>query len=74
MKDKKVKQFLSKGWYHWEGGGHNEMVKEGKYGGCILYFVFVIWWMYENRTMKPVEIVLRRRREDKEERWKGETN
>jgi hypothetical protein len=27
-------------------------VNEGKYGGWILY-------VYENRTMKPVEIVLR---------------
>jgi hypothetical protein len=29
------------------------MVKEGKYGGCILSLY------YENRIMKPVEIVLR---------------
>jgi hypothetical protein len=29
--------------------------------------------MYENRTMKSVEIVLRRRlRKDEGERWKGE--
>jgi hypothetical protein len=32
-----------------------------------MYFVF----MYENRTMKPVEIILRRGRRDKGERWKG---
>jgi hypothetical protein len=35
-----------------------------------------IWWnyfvfMYENRTMKHVEIVLRRQRVDKRERWRG---
>jgi hypothetical protein len=34
MKDKKV---LSGGGYPRKGGGHKERVKEGKYGGCILY-------------------------------------
>jgi hypothetical protein len=33
MKDGKVKQVLSGDWYQWEGGGHTERVKEGKYGG-----------------------------------------
>jgi hypothetical protein len=41
-----------------EGIGHKERVNEGKYGGCILY---------ENRIMKPVQIVLRREKEDEEE-------
>jgi hypothetical protein len=30
--------------------------KEGKYGQYTLYFIYT----YENRTMKPVEIILRR--------------
>jgi hypothetical protein len=34
-------------------GRHKERISEGEYGGCILY-------PYENRTMKPIEIVLRR--------------
>jgi hypothetical protein len=34
-----------------------------------------IWWqyfifIYENRTMKPLEIVLRPERRDKRERWR----
>jgi hypothetical protein len=37
MKDRKVKQFLSGGWYKRERGGHKERVKEGKCGGHILY-------------------------------------
>jgi hypothetical protein len=28
MKDRKVKQVLSRGGYQWEGGGHKERVKE----------------------------------------------
>jgi hypothetical protein len=39
-------------------------VKKGEY--CE-YFVF----MYTNRTMKPVEIVLRRGRGKERERWRG---
>jgi hypothetical protein len=35
----------------WEG--QKEKEKEGKYGG--IYFVYV----YENKTRKPVEIILR---------------
>jgi hypothetical protein len=37
MKDKKVKQLLSGGCVPVEGGGHKERVREGKYGGYILY-------------------------------------
>jgi hypothetical protein len=37
MKDRKVKQILSEGWYQLEQGGHKERVKEGKYGGNIIY-------------------------------------
>jgi hypothetical protein len=33
---------------------------------CWKYFVFT----YENRTMKPAEVVLRRGRGDNGERWK----
>jgi hypothetical protein len=40
MKDKKVEQVFS--WYQWEGGGHKEKVKDGKYGGCILYLCMKI--------------------------------
>jgi phage terminase large subunit-like protein len=40
--------------YQWEGGGFMERVKEGEQGGSILRS------MYENKTMKSVEIVLRR--------------
>jgi hypothetical protein len=39
-------------------------VKEGEYGGSTMYSC-------ENGTMRPVEIVLRRGREDKEESWRG---
>jgi hypothetical protein len=37
MKERKVKQVFSGGEYQWEGGGHKETVKEGEYGGYILY-------------------------------------
>jgi hypothetical protein len=35
-----------------------------------MYFVYV----YESRTMKPVEIVLRRGRGDEEKWWRGESD
>jgi hypothetical protein len=35
------------------GGGHKQRENEGEYCGCILY-------SYENRRVKPIEIVLRR--------------
>jgi hypothetical protein len=47
------------------GRRHKERLKEGEDGGNI--FVF----MYENRTTKPVEIVLRIR---EGERGRGESN
>jgi hypothetical protein len=37
MKDRKVKQVSSGGWYQWEGKGYKERVKEGGYSGNILY-------------------------------------
>jgi hypothetical protein len=38
MKDRKVKQVLSRGRFQWEApGGHKKMVKEGNDGGNILY-------------------------------------
>jgi hypothetical protein len=33
----------------------------------LIYFIY----MYENKTLTPVEIVLRKGKEDKRERWKG---
>jgi hypothetical protein len=42
-------------------GGHRERVNDGEYYGCILYFI------YENRRMKPIEIVLRGGREEEGE-------
>jgi hypothetical protein len=44
-------------------GGHKDRVKEGKYGTLI----------YENTTVKTVEIVQRRGRANKGEKW-GESN
>jgi hypothetical protein len=49
MKDMKVKRALSKGGYQWGGG---------KWRGP-MYCVY----MYENRTMKSVEIVVTREEE-----------
>jgi hypothetical protein len=37
MKGRKVKQVFSGGGYQWEEGRHKERVKDGQYGGCILY-------------------------------------
>jgi hypothetical protein len=37
MKDKKVRQVFSGNGYQWEEEGHKERMKEGKYGGYILY-------------------------------------
>jgi hypothetical protein len=37
MKDRKVKQVLSGCWFQWEGRGYKKRVKEGKYGGNIVY-------------------------------------
>jgi hypothetical protein len=37
MKNRKVKQVLSRSEYQWEEGGHKERVKDGKYSGGILY-------------------------------------
>jgi hypothetical protein len=38
MKDKKVKQVLSRSEYHWWWWGrHKERVREGKYGRSTLY-------------------------------------
>jgi hypothetical protein len=35
-----------------------------------MYFVFI----YENRIMKPVGIVLRKGKENRGEQWRGESN
>jgi hypothetical protein len=32
-----VKQVLSRCWYQWEGGKHEEKLKKGKYGGNNMY-------------------------------------
>jgi hypothetical protein len=37
MKDRKVKQVLSGGWYQWEEGGYKERRKEDKCGGNVMY-------------------------------------
>jgi hypothetical protein len=37
MKNRKVRQVISRDGYQWEWGGHKEKVKEFKYVGCILY-------------------------------------
>jgi hypothetical protein len=37
MKDRKIKQVLSVGWYQQDGGGYRERVKEDEYGGYRLY-------------------------------------
>jgi hypothetical protein len=42
-----------------EGDGHKEKVNEGECSGCIFLFI------YENRILKPVQIVLRRKRGEK---------
>jgi hypothetical protein len=56
VKDRKVKQVLSGGWYQWNGEG----IRKGyRRVNTRMYFVY----MYGNRTMKPVEIVLRRVKE-----------
>jgi hypothetical protein len=44
-------------------GGHKERRKKSEYGGCILY-------PYENRTVKPVEVVLRNGEGRKGEQWR----
>jgi hypothetical protein len=49
---------LSGGWYQWDGREYREVVKEGEYSGNI---------MYKNGTLRPVETILRRGREDKAE-------
>jgi hypothetical protein len=36
-KGQKGKRVLSGCWYQWDGEGWKEMVKEGKYGGNIMY-------------------------------------
>jgi hypothetical protein len=61
MKDKKVKQVLSREWVPVGGGRVNEGV-EGKQI-WLMYFVYA----YENRKLKPVEIVIRSREGGEEE-------
>jgi hypothetical protein len=69
MKGRRLPVFSGSG-YQWEGwapvggGGHKERIGEGEYDTCILS-------SYENRRMKPVEIVLRRGREEEEKPWRG---
>jgi hypothetical protein len=36
MRDRKVKQVLSGGWYQWEKEGYEERVYEGEYGRNIM--------------------------------------
>jgi hypothetical protein len=37
MKDRKVKQVFFRGGYRWNGRGHKERVKEGKYSETMTY-------------------------------------
>jgi hypothetical protein len=37
MKDRKIKQVLSRGWYQWKGERHKDRVKEGQYGGRAMH-------------------------------------
>jgi hypothetical protein len=37
MENRKVKQFLSRGWYPWEGGDYKERVQEGECGRKTMY-------------------------------------
>jgi hypothetical protein len=37
LKDRRVKQVLSRGGYQWEVRGQKERRNKGEYGGCILY-------------------------------------
>jgi hypothetical protein len=37
MKDRKVKQVLSRDGFQWEGREHKKRVEQAEYGGCILY-------------------------------------
>jgi hypothetical protein len=53
MKDRKVKQVLSRSCYQWEGGWHKEKVKEGEYSGSTMYSCMKM-------EQRSVETVLRR--------------
>jgi hypothetical protein len=53
MKVRKVKQVLSMGRYQWEGER-----AQGKGKGGWIWSKYVVF-MYENRKVKPVEIVLK---------------
>jgi hypothetical protein len=59
------KQVLSRDGYQWEEGGHKGRVKKDECSESI--FVF----MYKNKTIKPVEIVLRRGKGNEGDRWRG---
>jgi hypothetical protein len=41
VKVRKVKQDFSEDRYQWEGGGHKEMVNEGKYYGIRILYSFM---------------------------------
>jgi hypothetical protein len=54
MKGRREKSIFSGSRFQWGEGWHKERVNEGVYGGCV--FVSI----YENRRMKPLEIVIKR--------------
>jgi hypothetical protein len=59
--NRRVKQVLSRGGYEWKGCGHKERWNEVDYGGYTLHSYWIHFaFIYENRRMKSVEIVLRR--------------
>jgi hypothetical protein len=53
MKNRKVKQVLSVGWFQWEGGGHKERVTEDEYSENIMYSCMKM----ENGLIRPVETI-----------------
>jgi hypothetical protein len=65
MKNRKIKQVLSQGWYQW---GRGRRLQRKDAGGQI-------WWkycalMYENGKMRPAGTILRMGDGDKRERWR----
>jgi hypothetical protein len=58
MEDRKIKRVLLGDGYLWKGVGHKKGVKEGEYGGCILYSCMkieqrnLLKLFYENGEMR----------------------
>jgi hypothetical protein len=65
---RKAKRVLYRNRYQWEGGREDRKNKRRQ--RWWMYFVF----MYENKTMKPVDIVLRGEGGIREHHRRGESN